>query len=60
MIKLFDTLNGKLAAQGDHPLANAREAEEVFAELRGGDALKSLEEVTHWLESITADEQLKP
>ena len=60
MIKLFDTLKGKLAAQGDHPLANAREAEEVFAELRGGDALKSLEEVTHWLESITADEQLKP
>jgi hypothetical protein len=62
MLKLLDSL--KLSALGgsrdDHPLANAKEAEAVFAELRGGDAAKSLDEITHWLDSVTTAEQLKP
>ena len=61
MIKLFNTLKDKaLGAKDGHPLANAKEAEEIFEELRGGDALKSLEEVTHWIESLRHDESLKP
>lgn len=61
MIKLFETLrNTALRGQGSHPLGNAKEAEEVFAELRAGDAQKSLEEITHWLESVTQDEELRP
>ena len=61
MIKLFETLkNTALGGQGGHPLANAKAAEEVFAELRAGDPQKSLEEITHWLESVTQDEELRP
>ncbi len=61
MIKLFQTLkNTALGSRDSHPLANPREAEEVFVELRAGDAQKSLEEITHWLESVTHDEALKP
>lgn len=61
MIKLFETLkNTALGSRGSHPLANAKEAEEVFGELRAGDAQKALEEITHWLESVTHDEELKP
>ena len=61
MIKLFETLkNSALRGQGSHPLANAKDAEEVFSELRAGDAQKSLEEITHWLESVTQDEELRP
>ena len=61
MIKLFETLrNTALGSRGTHPLANPKEAEEVFAELRSGDAQKALEEITHWLESVTHDEALRP
>ena len=61
MIKLFETIKRTaLGGQGGHPLAKGKEAEEVFAELRTGDALKTLEEITHWLESVTQDEELKP
>ena len=61
MIKLFENLKAAaLGSRGGHPLANAKEAEELFAELRVGDAQKSLEEITHWLESVTNDEELKP
>ncbi len=62
MLKLLDTL--RFSAMGprgdDHPLAHPKEAEDVFAELRGGDPAKSLEEVTHWLESVNAADNLKP
>lgn len=61
MIKLLETLKmTALRSQGTHPLANTKEAEEVFAELRAGDPVKSLEEITHWLESVTNEEDLKP
>lgn len=61
MIKLFETLkNTALGSRGGHPLSNPKEAEVVFTELRSGDAQKSLEEITHWLESVTHDEELRP
>ncbi len=61
MIKLFESL--KIAAFGSksgHPLANPKEAEAVFAELRAGDPQKMLEEITHWLESVTNDDEIRP
>ncbi len=61
MIKLFESL--KLAALGNkngHPLVNVKEAEAVFAELRAGDPQKVLEEITHWLESVTNDDEIRP
>ena len=61
MLKLLDNL--RMSAMGprgdDHPLAHPKEAEAVFAELRGGDPVKSLEEITHWLESVTAADNLR-
>ena len=60
MIRLFETLKGKLAAQGSHPLANPKEADSVFEDLRGEEPLKALEEVTHWLESVTHDDEIRP
>lgn len=61
MIKLFELL--KLAALGNkngHPLLDTKEAEAVFAELRAGDPQKMLEEITHWLESVTNDDEIRP
>ena len=60
MIKLFDTIKGKLVSAGSHPLANVKEAEEVFDDLRGQEPLKALEEVSHWLESLAQADDMKP
>ena len=61
MFKLFESLKAKaLGSKSGHPLANAKEAEEVFAELRAGDALTALDEITHWLESVSHDEEMRP
>lgn len=61
MLKLFESLKAKaLGSKSGHPLANAKEAEAVFAELRAGDALSALDEITHWLESLSHDEELRP
>ena len=59
MINLFESL--KMAARGrksGHPLAATKDAEAVFAELRAGEPQKMLEEITHWLESVTNDDEL--
>lgn len=62
MLKLLDSL--KIPALGsrgdDHPLASPKEAETVFVELRGGEPAQSLDEITHWLESVTTADNLKP
>ncbi|HEX4325707.1 MAG TPA: hypothetical protein VH105_02760 [Burkholderiales bacterium] len=62
MLKLLDSLrNSALGnSRDDHPLANPKEAEHVFAELRAGDPVKALDEITHWLDSVTTAENLKP
>jgi hypothetical protein len=61
MMRLLDSLRLKsLGAAGDHPLESAREAQQVFTELRGGDAMKSLEEITDWFSSVTIAETMKP
>ena len=61
MLKLLDSLRLATIGPGaDHPLASPREAAPIFAELRAGDPLKALEEITDWLQSIHAAEVLKP
>ncbi|HEY4370831.1 MAG TPA: hypothetical protein VGN52_02745 [Burkholderiales bacterium] len=62
MLKLLDSLkiSGLGGARDDHPLANPKESEDIFAELRAGEALKALDEVSHWLDSVTTTETLRP
>jgi len=54
MLKLFG------GSKSDHPMAELKEAKRLLAEVPGGDALKAVEELTHWLESVTAAEGFKP
>ena len=50
----------RLGAEDDHPLANPREADAIFAELRAADSVKALEEISDWLLSVVGAESLKP
>ena len=53
MLKLF-------GGKSDHPLADPREAKRVIEALSTDDPAKSLDELMHWLESVTAAEGFKP
>ena len=53
MLKLF-------GGKPDHPLADPREAKRVIEALPEEDPAKGLEELMHWLESVTAAEGFKP
>lgn len=44
----------------DHPMADVREARKLLEELPTGDALKCADELSHWLESVMAEEGFKP
>ena len=60
MRKLFDSLRMPgLGSEDDHPLANPREAQPIFAELRTRDSVKALEEISDWLQSTIAVESFK-
>ena len=50
---------GIFAAKSDHPLADAKEAKRVLAELAVRDAAAALDEVSGWIESVAGDEKLK-
>ena len=43
----------------DHPMADDKNAKTLIAELPANDALKAVEEVTFWLDSITREEGFK-
>src|SRR4051812_13536319 len=43
----------------DHPMADVKQARALIAELPANDALKALEEVTFWLDSIMRTEGFK-
>jgi len=61
MQKLLDSLRLTLVgADGDHPLASPREAAQIVLELRAIDPLKGLEEISDWLVSFVAAENLRP
>jgi hypothetical protein len=53
MIKLF-------GGKPDHPMADPKEARRILDQLPAQDPFKSLDELTHWLESVSAVEGLKP
>jgi len=54
MISLFGS------KKPDHPMADIKEARKLFEELPSTDAFKCTEELTHWLESVMAEEGFKP
>ena len=44
----------------DHPLADPREAKRLLDALPANDAVKSLDELMHWIESVASAEGFKP
>ncbi len=54
MISLFGS------KKPDHPMADIKEARTLLEELPTNDALKSADELAHWLESVMAEEGFKP
>ncbi|OGA31917.1 MAG: hypothetical protein A3F75_13595 [Betaproteobacteria bacterium RIFCSPLOWO2_12_FULL_64_23] len=54
MISLF---GGK---KPNHPMADIKEARKLLEELPTSDAFKCADELTHWLESVMAEEGFKP
>lgn len=51
---------GIFAAKSGHPLANAREAKHVLGALASREAADALNEIAGWLESVAANEGLRP
>jgi hypothetical protein len=54
MISLFGS------KKPDHPMADIKEARKILGELPTTDAFKCADELTHWLESVMAEEGFKP
>ena len=54
MINLFGS------KKPDHPFSDLREARKLLDTLPGGDAFKCADELTHWLESVMAEDGFKP
>ncbi len=54
MLKLFNRNTP------DHPFADLRDAREFVSALSTSDALQSLEDLTHWLESVAGEAAFKP
>jgi hypothetical protein len=44
----------------DHPMADARDARRILEELPGQDAVKALDELAHWHESLALAEGFRP
>jgi hypothetical protein len=42
-----------------HPMADPKEAQRIFAELRQAEPAKAVEEIAHWAESVTTADGLK-
>jgi hypothetical protein len=53
MLKMFG------GGRPDHPMADAKEARKILEAVPAGDPAKALEELTHWLESVSAVEGFK-
>ena len=54
MLKIFGS------GKPDHPMADIKEARKILGEVAGNDALKAIDELFHWLESVRAVEGFKP
>jgi hypothetical protein len=46
--------------RSDHPLADPKEAKRILEALPAADPLHSIEEITHWLESVRAEVSFRP
>ncbi len=53
MLKIFG------GARSDHPMADLREAERLLRELPAGDAVRALDEINHWFESVRTEQQFR-
>ncbi len=53
MISLFGS------KKPDHPMADLKEARKLLADLPTGDAFKCVDELTHWLQSVMAEQGFK-
>ncbi len=51
---------GIFSAKSAHPLADAKEAKQIFGDLAIREPAPALDEVSGWLESVSIDEHLKP
>jgi hypothetical protein len=54
MIKIFG------GQKSDHPLADLKEAKRLMTELSGTDAIKAVDEITHWLDSTRTEQTFRP
>ncbi len=54
MISLFGS------KKPDHPMVDIKEARRILGELPTNDAFKCVDELTHWLASVVAEEGFKP
>jgi hypothetical protein len=46
--------------RSDHPLADPKEAKRLLEALPAGEPARSLEEITHWLDSVRVEASFKP
>jgi hypothetical protein len=46
--------------KSDHPMADAKAARKVIEQIPAGDAIKALEDLGHWLESVCMPEGFRP
>lgn len=54
MLKIFG------GGKSDHPMADLKEARRLLGELPANDALRALDEINHWFESVRADQEFRP
>lgn len=52
-------LNWIKGSKSEHPLAEDKTTRELLTELPANDPFKSLEELSHWLDSLIGSEDLK-
>lgn len=50
---------GLFGRKSDHPLADPKSAQQLMSELPKNDTLKTVQEITGWLESVRADENFR-
>jgi len=54
MLKIFG------GGRSDHPMADLKEARRLLSELPTGDSQRALDEISHWYESVRADQEFRP
>lgn len=57
---MVNKILGIFSGKSDHPLADAKSARELFGRLNSSDPFEALDEIDSWLESTSADNEIKP